>query len=341
MEAIKRADMNREEATATCDAIRLGFRQVEEKVSEVREQLLILRDRNGWIALGYSTWRACVADEFTASYRHVDRQLQAALIEREIAQAELDGSGPGVHTDNEILIEQKAIPEKYLRPLTALPKNEVAEVWQEIKATAPEGKVTQKHSKAVVDRKLGKPKPEPKPAVPRSQYKTEINGEFAADPPDIAARRAAGKIADGVVVEITEPEPDEEPETTPTPEAAPGEPEEEWLANLPLSSMLTGMSLAIFQSDAKRFYRMRKARDSFRSLHSSAGKGLRKDGCYFDRISKFLTIADPRDWIRCTTPDNGGCSGTGLLTTHGGGACPKCFGRGYTIDNRRDWRKLA
>lgn len=318
MEAIKRADMNFEEARAACETIRRGL-------GEVCDLAIDLRDRMGWKALGYSSWNDCVTKEFGVSKQHINRQLAAAEVQLEV----------------EPIGSTQKIPESQLRPLVSVERGQRAEVWKEAKATAPEGKITAKHVKETVDRKAGKPKPDPAPEIPRSQFKTEINGQFAPDPPAIAKLRAAGKIGAGVVVEITEPEPDEEPETAPTPEATPGEPEEEWLANLPLSSMLTGMSLAIFQSDAKRFYRMRKARDAFRSLHSSAGKGLRKDGCYFDRISKFLTIADPRDWIRCTTPDNGGCSGTGLLTTHGGGACPKCFGRGYTIDNRRDWRKLA
>lgn len=334
MEAIKRADMNREEAVATCDTIRRGL-------GEIRDLALDLHDRNGWAALGYPTWGACVSSEFAASYRHINRQLQAALIEKEIidAEAKSDAIGPIGPIAQANTVVKEAIPESQLRPLAAVKPGKRSDVWKEAKATAPEGKVTAKHVRETVDRKLGKPKPETAPEVPKSQYKTEVNGQFVPDPPDVVARRAAGKIADGVVVEITEPEPDDEPEAAPAAELPAGVTEDEWVAALPLSSVLAGTSLKIFQDDARRYFRMKLAREAVRNRNKVAGKGLRKDGAYLRRIGGFLTTKDPRDWIKCPTIDNGGCGGTGQVEMVG--ACPHCYGRGYTIDNRREWRPSA
>lgn len=316
MEAIKRPDMNIEEARATCDTIRRGL-------DEVRGLVLDLHDRNGWSALGYKSWRECVVAEFDQSKSHLYRQLDAARIEQEISP----------------MGEIGKIPERQLRPLAAVEPGRRDEVWQEAKGTAPKGKVTAKHVKETVDRKLGKPKPEPKPEIPRSQFKTEINGQVATDPPDIAKLRAAGKIGANVVVEITEPEPDEEPEAVPAAELPAGMTEDEWVAALPLSSALAETPLKIFQDDARRYFRMKLAREAVRNRNKVAGKGLRKDGAYLRRIGGFLTTKDPRHWIRCPTIDNGGCGGTGQVEMVG--ECPHCYGRGYTIDNRREWRPSA
>lgn len=339
MEAIKRADMNREEATATCEAIRGGLDQMKGLAIEVRDQVLALHDRKGWVALGYETWKQCVDAEFDLGYRQVDRELQAARIEQEIEQAEVDGNGLHVYSHKQSPIENERLPSGQLRALAEVAPAQRREVIEEARATAPKGKVTNKHVKETADRKVGKPKPEPKPEIPRSQYKTEVNGQFAPDPPAIAKLRAAGKIGAGVVVEITEPEPDEEPEAEPAAELPVGITEDDWLAGLPLSSVLVGMSLAIFQSDARRYFRMKAAREAVRNRSQVAGKGLRKDGAYLRRIGGFLTTKDPRDWIRCPTIDNGGCGGTGQVEMVG--ACPHCYGRGYTIDNRREWRPSA
>lgn len=158
--------MTEHEARSCCEKIRHGF-------DHVRALVLDLHDREGWKALGYASWRACVVAEFESSQSSLYRQLSAGLIEREVAPEVPVGT----------------IPEAQLRPLAALPEGERKEAWDEAVATAPEGKVTAGHVEATVSQN-GKP----------------------ADPPDIARQRAKGIIPEGVEVTITEPDPRDEDE---------------------------------------------------------------------------------------------------------------------------------
>ena len=94
-------------------------------------------EREGWKALGYDSWRACVASEFKQSQAYLYRQLEAAQTERAISP-----------------IGEKQIPESHLRPLTHLEPSEQKEVWDKAVKTAPEGKVTAKHVEEVERVKL-------------------------------------------------------------------------------------------------------------------------------------------------------------------------------------------
>jgi hypothetical protein len=76
--------------------------RIQGHLEGARRELLDLEDREGWRALGYDSWRACVTAEFGQSQAYLYRQLTAAKIEREI--------------DSPI----GEIPESHLRPLSKL-----------------------------------------------------------------------------------------------------------------------------------------------------------------------------------------------------------------------------
>jgi hypothetical protein len=71
--------MTAEEARACVEWVRAGIEQM-------RRDLLELREREGWKALGYPSWRACAVVEFGVSLATVYRQLEAAAIERDLSQ---------------------------------------------------------------------------------------------------------------------------------------------------------------------------------------------------------------------------------------------------------------
>lgn len=87
--------MDRDEARETIE-------QIKTHLDGMRKLLLDLEEREGWRALGYSSWRECAAAEFGQSTAHVYRLLTAAKIEQAI--------------DSPI----GEMPESHLRPLTVL-----------------------------------------------------------------------------------------------------------------------------------------------------------------------------------------------------------------------------
>lgn len=68
------------------------------------ELLLDIRDREGWRALGYDSWRACVVAEFHQSQSYLYYQMQAAETARAIST----------------MVETENIPERHLRELAPL-----------------------------------------------------------------------------------------------------------------------------------------------------------------------------------------------------------------------------
>jgi hypothetical protein len=111
---------------------------------------------------------------------------------------------------------------------------------------------------------VGKGQDVPKPVEPVAAVvesaplvvgQSRVNGVLGADPPDIAALRAAGKIPPNTIVEITETEgghtfedikADVEARKAQEDEV----PDADWLAALPLSSQLKDVPLKTFQSEA-------------------------------------------------------------------------------------------
>lgn len=84
------------------DEARACITRIQANLESIRADLLALHDQEGWRALGYESWRACVAAEFGQSQSYLYRQLAAAEIERDLG------------------LPIGATPESHLRPLGAL-----------------------------------------------------------------------------------------------------------------------------------------------------------------------------------------------------------------------------
>lgn len=149
--AVKR-DMNREEALFCVKAIN---EHADRSIALINE----LRQRNGWKALGYSSWLECAVEEFGRSRGRVYQLLKAAQI-----QLEIDEKYTAVDTP------PAPLPERVLRPLAALPSPQLRqEAFEKAKETAPDGKLTGPHVAKTVTQLLQKipeairpKKPEPK-----------------------------------------------------------------------------------------------------------------------------------------------------------------------------------
>jgi hypothetical protein len=101
---------------------------------------------------------------------------------------------------------EKPTSERQVRPLVELPKEERPKAWQEA-VERSNGKPTAKVVEQVVRER--KPKPEPALADERPKmlsHGTLVNGQPAADPPDVAKARKAGLIPADAKVEIDEPD---------------------------------------------------------------------------------------------------------------------------------------
>lgn len=310
--------MSAEQARACIEAIK-------ERVEDIRILALELYEREGWRSLGYESWRECVTSEFDQSQSYLYRQLQAALIEREISPI---GEKLG------------AIPESQIRPLAKLPDPEQRkEAWEEAKAAAPGGKPKAKHVERAVNQRLGKPDPKPKPEANGHHGKNGtggkslVNGMLADDPPEIARARAAGRIAPEVVPEVTEPEGEPTP-AVPEPESAPeGDlSDEAWLDTLPIRSKLGENARVLFDRDALAFRKVEGARDAFALAARSVLKAADRRGslpAYLHRLRGFLRINHPKHWTLCPDEEYGGCGGKGIVGVIG--ICTMCHGCGYKI----------
>lgn len=167
--------MDAAEARTAADAIKRGM-------NNLRAQLLVFYEREGWKALGYESWRACVTAEFGQSQRYLYRQLEAAQIEERIIEGENLAHGPKTEPENSPMGESEnppeededspplpaigTIPERQLRPLAAVPEEEQATVYALAKETAPDGKLTAAHVENTVAEVMDRPKRATKPTKP-------------------------------------------------------------------------------------------------------------------------------------------------------------------------------
>lgn len=109
--------------------------QIRASLDNLRQQAWELKTREGWRALGYTSWRACVLSEFEQSQGQLYRLLTAAEIEQQIAPVSPIGE----------------IPETHLRPLAPIPPEERPAVWQRAKDIAGTEKRTAKHVQQAVE----------------------------------------------------------------------------------------------------------------------------------------------------------------------------------------------
>lgn len=124
---------NELEKVMTVQEAKECIENINANLKNTRKLLLDLYEREGWRALGYDSWRICVATEFKQSQAYLYRQLEAAQTEKAISP-----------------MGEKEIPERHLRPLTKLAPSEQKKVWDKVIKTAPEGKVTAKHVEETV-----------------------------------------------------------------------------------------------------------------------------------------------------------------------------------------------
>lgn len=124
----------------------MGKAEAKRAVEDIKNNLdsagrlaIELRRREGWRALGYSSWPECAVEEFGRSLGQIQRQINAEEIRPFI-------SAPGREELNQ------NIPEKVLRPLTSIrdePKL-IPEAWNLAKEQS-NGRPTQEHVQRAVD----------------------------------------------------------------------------------------------------------------------------------------------------------------------------------------------
>jgi site-specific DNA-methyltransferase (adenine-specific) len=78
-------DDNRDALSMSRDEAQQCVARIAHHLEEARALLLELYEREGWRALGYDSWRACVVAEFSQSQTALYRQLTAARVERTIS----------------------------------------------------------------------------------------------------------------------------------------------------------------------------------------------------------------------------------------------------------------
>ncbi|MCK9228240.1 MAG: hypothetical protein M0P30_10690 [Syntrophorhabdaceae bacterium] len=117
--------------TMTSEEARTCVTEINNNLRSTRSLLLDLYEREGWKALGYTSWRECVTTEFKQHQSYLYRQLEAAKAEKNILP--ILKHSP---------IDE--IPESHLRPLSSLSLSDQREAYQRAIETAPDGKVTAK-----------------------------------------------------------------------------------------------------------------------------------------------------------------------------------------------------
>lgn len=117
---------------------RVLIEEIKTDISAVGAKLLELHEREGWKALGYTSWRECVMQEFDFQSSHVYRLLDFAKIQRVLSPIGENGY-------------PLPAAESVARPLAGLPDPEQQRrAWQTAVDTAPAGKVTARHVENVV-----------------------------------------------------------------------------------------------------------------------------------------------------------------------------------------------
>lgn len=97
--------LSKDEARALADSIR-GH------LSEMDAQILELKEREGWKALGYTSWRECIQNEFNIGQSRAYQLLSAARVRRNIAQV-TDGK-------DSTIVEKPVLTEEQARELSKL-----------------------------------------------------------------------------------------------------------------------------------------------------------------------------------------------------------------------------
>ncbi len=131
--------------------------RIKSSVGVAHDEVLKLRDREGWRALGYRSWSACVEAELTMC-RSRTYQLFKAIDLNEELSTRVDNFQP--------------LPEKVVRPLSGIPTVEGrAEVARKVIATAGDRPPTSREMKAAVNET--RTAPAAVPGITATQLKAE------------------------------------------------------------------------------------------------------------------------------------------------------------------------
>lgn len=157
MTAIQLTLMTVDEARATVD-------QIKSSLENVRALLFELREREGWRALGYVTWQACIQSEFHLSEQRAHQLLNAHLVDRILAPSwegppEFFGKNATQERGSTIVEPRNPIakiPESHAREFEPIVADDeaVREVYAEVQQRT-NGKPTAAAIREVVDERLG------------------------------------------------------------------------------------------------------------------------------------------------------------------------------------------
>jgi hypothetical protein len=170
---------------------------------------------------------------------------------------------------------------------------------------------------------------------PKPTGKCRVNGELVDDPPDIAKRRAAGKIPANVVPVIDDPDEktsfaDIQEEYVERAAIQDDLSDEDWIKTLPLSRQLQGKPLEIFKDHAVLWRTIDPYRRAFADGIAPFIKKPRKRIGLVYRLNAFIGIDHPKRWRICPPLTEGGCGGAGDIPVIGGD-CPKCWSAGFLL----------
>ena len=141
---------------------RLIVDEINTGIVSIGDKLLELYDREGWKALGYSSWRDCVTVEFNFGQSRVYQLLSFAQVTRNI-----DSTIGG-----KVILPTS---ERQTRPLTDLPPAQQAETWREaqnrngtVQPSGQQVEVVAREFKSIT--KESQTKMNPKPKVPTGGF---------------------------------------------------------------------------------------------------------------------------------------------------------------------------
>lgn len=150
----------------TVDEARRTVEQIKSGLENVRVLALDLQDREGWRALGYESWRACVSAEFGKSEAYLYRLADAARIDQIVSPTG----------------ENSPIPERHARELKPLINEPEAVRTIHAKVQdAKGGKATAEDYHDAVDEHFGRPV---KPRTPKPSTRRTSDPDISQDVPD-------------------------------------------------------------------------------------------------------------------------------------------------------------
>jgi len=112
---------------------RLLVSQINKESAEVRTLVLHLHDGQGWKALGYQSWKACVEGEFVFGRQYAYRLLEAAQVDQRVSP------------------NGDKLRESHVRELAVAPPARQADVYAAAVKSAPPTGLTALHIRETVE----------------------------------------------------------------------------------------------------------------------------------------------------------------------------------------------